>query len=555
MITSLAVLLTVFRIAVVPVQFQDCAFTCEESQLKAITDKAGTYLNDQFHGKYDFSFELLSPVTLPKPTAWYGENTTSMHDVNIIQALEDACRMKDTDVDFSEYDNDGDGKVDAVVLLTAGMSESDGAGDEKIWPQQGWLHDSNAVFSLDGVDIDGFMVVTELKSDLGANPRISGPGTLCHEFLHILGAKDLYDTDGEQSGGLGSPMWKSLFIMDEGNGNDDGNTPPNLGAVELEMLNIGIADTLDAGRFILEPIGRNGRYIRTRNGKRGDYYLFECREQSGWDSAIGGKGLLITHIDKTRPTWYDKWAANQINCNPGHPGAGIIAANPEAKDVSEVFFPQPGHNSFSSDTNPPFVYWDGRKSLLALTDIKLQSDGSISFTVLEPIKLGEIIAFQDAAMVNWTLTGVPAGSSCHLEWYCEGEEPQSADVRGSAYTIEHLKPRTGYTLTITVSSGSGETWSVTTNFKTKTYNNQIYPYIYLRESDRNEDRSFKSGTRIPLRIFNALDAGHIDWFYNGIPISTGADGCFPLTSDGQLKAIVYHADGTMDIIVKQIVVR
>lgn len=553
--TCLAILLTLFRVIVVPAQFQDREMTLTADEIAPMLEKAGGYLNDQFRGAYEFRFELASPVTLPEESSYYGENASGVHDVNIREAVVDACTSADGDIDFSEYDNDSDGSVDAVVLLTAGPSESDGAGDTAIWPQQGWLHDKGGSISLDGVSVDNFLVVTELKTDKGENPRPSGIGNLCHEFLHGFGLPDFYDTDGELSGGLCSPFWGSVYIMDEGNRNDEGNTPPNLGALEMDILGVGVCSVLERGEYTLSPLSRSDRYLKAPGNDEKEYYLFECRDNEGWDRFTGGSGLLISHIDRREPDWSDKWLYNRVNCDPAAPAAHFVCANPETDNVSGVFFPQGGHNSFSSDSDPGFIFRSGGKSLLALTGITRKQSGDVTFKVIEPLTLEEISAFQDAAIVSWNIQDLPSGCTSVLEWQAEGEEAErSESISGHTYTIEHLKPRTDYSLTIRVTAPGKESYSLTTSFRTKTYISDINPYIYLRSADRNENGTFIKGTRIPLRIFNVIDAAETEWFFNSLSVRPGADGYFQLNGSGRLKAVIHHSNGTVDIIVKDIIV-
>ena len=549
----LAVLLSIFRVVVIPTQFQDAEFTYPADAFAPVLEKAGKYLDDQFRGLYEFHFDIAGTVTLSHTTDYYGANSPGIHDALIYEAAAEACRAVDNDMDFSVYDNDDDGKVDAVMLLTAGLSESDGAGENLIWPQHRHLSDRSATITLDGKEIDGFFTVTELKSDKGLNARMSGIGTVCHEFLHSMDMPDLYDTDGEQSGGLYSPPGRFICIMDEGNLNDDGNTPPNFSAFEMSLLELGQCDTLRTGSYTLEPLSRSDRYLWAPGGVKGEYFLFECRDNSGWDAGIGGQGMLITHVDRTEQAWNDKWLYNRLNSDPEHPCVRFVSAIPDPEQAAQLFFPQPGHNAFGSGTEPPFTFWNGRTSLLSIKDIKLSANGNITFQVIEPVNLDEIIVFQDAAMVSWKTNGIPSGSICILEWSADGEEPGTAEIRsGNSYTIEHLKPHTSYNLKISVVTPDKSTYTISAPFKTKTYISGINPYIYLRAEDRNENGTFKAGASIPLRVYNSVDASNTEWFFNNIPVPA-ASGHYTISGNGRLKAIVHHADGTVDIIIKDIV--
>lgn len=550
----LLTILSVFRIAVIPAQFQDTEFTYGSEDIRPVLDKATQYLNTQFRGSRTFEFTLASPVTLRHNISWYGANANSVHDQGIYEAVTEAVKAADGEIDFSQFDNDEDGTIDCVALLTAGLSESDGAGDNAIWPQQGWLHENQAEFAVDGKTADGFITFTELKSDYGKNPRLMGIGDLCHELLHIFGMPDLYDVDGETSG-LSKSLWKTTSLMDGGNRNDDGRTPPNFNAIELECLGLGQCDTLKTGNYTLTPIEKDGRYLKVVGPVKDEYILLECRNAEGWDAYIGGSGLLAYHIDKSEPDYSEFWKNNTVNADASRPGAYVLAADRETEDVSRIFFPQPGRASITSDTAPALSFRDGAKSPFAITKITKADDGSVSFKVSQPIIISEITVFQDAAIVTWQTDDTPKDSWRLIKWYLGSEEIGSAEVAGyNSYTIEHLDPQTEYSVSVTVRTADGDPCSALVPFKTKTYRKEIHPYIYLRASDRNPDGSFNRGARIPLRIFNVVDAESTEWTFDSNPIATGPDGYFTIPDSGRLKARVQHADGTVDIIIKDIVV-
>ncbi len=204
MMTNLTLLLSVFRMIILPVEFQDRAFDATPAQLEASVKQAEQYFNRQFGGQTTFEFTLAPVTTLPEATAYYGANYSDRKDIHLPDAVRDACTQRQGDVNYSLYDNDSDGSVDNVFLLTAGPGEIDGAGESAIWPQQGWLSATGTPLTIRSKHIDRFAVCPE-----------GHLGVFCHEFGHVLGLADLYDTDGEDSGGKRSfrhcfrntPIW------------------------------------------------------------------------------------------------------------------------------------------------------------------------------------------------------------------------------------------------------------------------------------------------------------------------------------------------------------
>ena len=76
------------------------------------TGSARRYFMDQSGGQYAPWFDVVGPVTLDNPRAYYGANNGSSLDVQASQMIVDACRKADeAGVDFTRYDNDKDGII------------------------------------------------------------------------------------------------------------------------------------------------------------------------------------------------------------------------------------------------------------------------------------------------------------------------------------------------------------------------------------------------------------------------------------------------------------
>ena len=565
---SLTILLTVFRMVVIPAQFQDQQFSCTETELEQTVLTAQEYFNGQFGGECEFIFDLAPTVTLSKNYSYYGANYSDRKDALLYEAVKEACSLSSSDVDFSLYDNDSDGSVDNVFILAAGLSEADGASSEHIWPQQGLLESFGAEFTMNGKTVNGFTVSCELTSDSGADPRPAGIGIFCHELAHSFGLKDLYDTDDAGSGGSSKGLWNTS-LMDTGCKNSDGRCPPNLNALDYDELGAGDCDTLEIGDYTLNPINRDGRYLKFETGNEGEYFLFECREATGWDAPLGRGGLLVYHIDKSgnpagMSDYYvrvlsaaERWELNQINCRPDYQCAEIISANPDAADVQEIFFPQPDVENFGSDTAPAFRANDGSSTGLALIDIRRNHDGSVSFSVVRPVTVGDPYIYQDAAIINWSIDERLADNDgFEIEW-TDGDTSDSTFVESScrSFTIEGLSPQTRYRATVRLVLSQDEKFSASADFTTKVYREGTYPYIYLNGISRNIDGSFVAGTRLPLRVFNAREVAEVMWYFDGKPITPEEDGFYTLVRSGTLRAVIFYEDGTREQIIKEILIR
>ena len=556
----LTLLLTVFRMVVLPVEFQDRQFVTSREEQEALVQQAEMYFNRQFSvGQINsnsktkagaaskaiddgmtFAFELAPAVTLSHAVAYYGANYSDRRDIRIQEAVREACNKLKDEIDFAAFDNDGDGAVDNVFLLSAGPGEQDGGDENAIWPQQGRLSATGSTLTIKGKRIDSFAVSPE-----------GAAGVFCHEFGHVLGLPDLYDTDGAGSGGQTPGLWRTS-LMDEGCRLAE---IPDFGAPEFDVLGLGTCDPLVAGHYELAPLPEGRRYLKAPTDREGEYFLFGC----------GPDGLYVYHLDRSdNAAGYsqrhdaelsarERWESGAVNDAPEHPCLRLLPADPDAEGA-RIPFPQAGFDSFGSDTPSAFRSWSGRASGLALTDIRLLPEGGVAFEVVEPLRLTDISVYQDAAVVRWDLDPALAGVLGYEVSWTDGEESRSQELGAGAQscTLEGLRPQTGYSFSVQVRTSEHDRYSVGGSFVTKVYRGGTYPYIYLNNVPRGSDGSFPPGSKIPLRVFNATEVQEVRWTLNGRPIHPEADGNYTLTRSGTLKAEIIHTDGSSETIIKEI---
>lgn len=564
---------------VILAQFSDLKFKFGRDDFDALINRQGysvngatgsavDYFTDMFEGKRSFKFDVTQIVTLSRDFSYYGENDSQGIDKRSVDAVIEACRLVDGAIDFSNYDQDGDGCVDDIFVFFAGGDEAEGAGEDHIWSQS-WavLDGADISVKLDGVYLNNYAMCSELSwyNSIGKS-TLTSIGTFCHEYSHVLGLPDLYDTDYEDSGGESDAMWFSTSLMDGGNFNNDGRTPPHYNAIEMEILGLSDCASLKTGSYTLSPVTSGGRYMRLDGDVEGDYYLFECRALEGWDKYIGGSGMLIYHIDKsdrdsgksttyeTNLTANERWMIyNEVNCRPDHQCADLVEASSKAQNVNDVFWPNGAHKEFSYKSTPQLSFWSGATSDYSLIDIT-KDGNNIRFSVTGILSIGNIEAFQDAAIIQWT--GSKDTESCTVTYGPEGGASKSVTVRPYATglfscTLEGLDTRTNYTFEIRDSGGE----TVSSTFATKAYYTDGYPFIYLNSATRNADGSFVNGTTLPLRVYNAAGARRVRWYLDNQEIKPEGNGYYPITRSGTLKAVVDYSDGTTDIISKSITVR
>lgn len=557
--------------------------TKEGYSVNGATGSAKEYFDAQFHGMFEFSFDVSPIVTVSRQMAYYGGNDSDGNDKAPATLIEDACRKADADVDFSLYDDDGDGEVDNVFLFFAGEDEAEGASEDCIWSHAWYIYSGAGIkLTLDGKIIDRYACTAELarrySGDGTHEVHMAGIGTFCHEYCHTFGLPDFYDTDYDEDGGWAAGLWTSTALMDGGNQNNNGNTPPYLNAIERELLGISEPEIINSdGSYTLEPIHRNGRYFKMQTDKAGEYYLFECRSNEGWDHYTGGSGMLVYHIDKTTSRQRRWTYENTVNSDQTHQCADLIEADGRTdaftdemhyhsltSDISGIFFPYGSTTTLTYDTAPGLTWWSGERGSLVLTGITREGDnikfsvigGSEATTPPSPVDI-RYEAFMDAAIITFSSSHAFEGDAA-VSWGLAGKEMQSVKVapyESGRYsvTLEGLESgNKTYTVSISFEIGGVVGESASVSFMTRRKPSVSWPFIHIGNAERNSDGTFPVGSRLPLRVYNATDAAEVNWFFNGIRIMTEGDGYYTIKEGGELKAKVTWKDGGTDTIVKQI---
>lgn len=330
------------------------------------------YFIENSLGQFSPVFDVYGPVTLPNVRAYYGGNNANNDDENPHLMAVHAMQILDDDVDFSQYDCDGDGVIDNVFIFYAGQGEHDSYLRDAVWPHSWEVTSANPFrkFYYDDVLLDHYGCTCEHPTGVA---RPDGIGTFVHEFSHVMGLPDLYVTT--YSGGFTPGAYQAL---DSGSYNNGGLTPPNyssyercsLGWIEMKPMEEGLIE-------LPEIVESNVAYVVPTENK-GEYYFFENRQQKGNDSFIPGHGLMVWHID------YDKkvWDLNAVNNTSSHQRVDLVEADnlkTESSRDGDLFPGKKGVDSFTPATHPAFVSWKKKNLIFELSDIAESEDGMISF--------------------------------------------------------------------------------------------------------------------------------------------------------------------------------
>lgn len=264
------------------------------------------YFKDCSYGQFTPTFDVVGPVKLPKPQTYYG-----VENDNITDLMTDACNAVDNEVDFSQYDANGDGLVDLVYIIYAGHSANyRGNASTDIWPKSGTTILSK---TFDGKSIRRYGVSNELagrENKKKEKETINGIGLFCHEFSHTLGLPDIYayKTDAEDQNDQGMELWD---LMDGGTEVQGGRVPSPYLAWEREAMGWMSIDTLTTDCHIanLKTIDNGGKAYKILNPSApNEYIVLQSIQKGGWYQGWGNgsypKGLLVYRIS---------YAYNKVN--------------------------------------------------------------------------------------------------------------------------------------------------------------------------------------------------------------------------------------------------
>jgi M6 family metalloprotease-like protein len=215
-------------------------------------------------------------------------------------------------IDLSDWDLDGDGVIDRLLILHSGEAQELGGPSSSIWSHYSPLQDSitKGDFSFEHytmVSING------------------GLGVLIHEMLHQMGAVDLYDVHSDTP----TRNWHGLGdwgIMASGNWIEDGNLPSLPSSSTLDLIGgltgSGILSQNESKSYTLKPIPKGGGPMAIKIAP-GEFVWVTYRANYGFDGGLPGHGILVEQQD----TNYGDIGDNLANTDPAKAWVRIIEAD------------------------------------------------------------------------------------------------------------------------------------------------------------------------------------------------------------------------------------
>jgi len=476
------------NIPVILVSFSDYALRSStpvatfEKQFNTNTKSALQYFTDQSNSQFTPKFDILGPVTLSKTRAYYGAKTSSANDAKPGSMAAEAVKAL-TNVDFSKYDNDGDGACDVVIILYAGPGEAQGATSNSIWPHQWNLSsayyygqsDYNS-FTQNGVTINKYACFCETRGSSDYSTTIDGIGTFCHEFGHCLGLPDFYVTDYNHS----QYCIGNWSIMNSGSYLNSSQTPAGYTAYEKEFMGwLTIPTAVANTQYTLNSLGSsNCNAVRIYNSAdANEYYILENHPKTGWYAYQGGSGMLVNHVTYSASAW----SGNTVNNNSSLLRMSIIPADNNMSSSSEAgdCYPYNGNNKLTNTSTPTAWLYNGTTKLMGkpITEITKNSDGTISFwyckDFVKNVPVINNVPQSDIKLeeftVSWNTVENTLTYGIEITDASGNTVASQTGLEVTTYKATDLKPNTTYTVKVnaTYTDGTVSAWSAAKQVTTK----------------------------------------------------------------------------------------
>ncbi|MCR4603429.1 MAG: M6 family metalloprotease domain-containing protein [Prevotella sp.] len=405
----------------------------DNSRYGKYTGSVRDYFHDNSMGMFTPQFDVVGPITI-NYSQYYAKGTANAATLTL-KAIEAA----DSLVDYSQYDGNGDGTVDMVYFIFAGIGSHMSGNDSRlIWPHASSIYRPNSnnwQVRADGVVLGRYACSTELY---GTNDWsiIDGIGTICHEFSHVLGVMDLYDTDYEGSGGESSHP-STWSIMAGGSYENFGRTPVGYTAYERYSMGFLQPKVIEAeGSYTLTAISESNECYRLNSPVKKEYFLIENRQQNTkWDRYLPGHGMLVYRVDSTST---QVWTNNKANVNPKHNYMELLRAGgpngSEARD-SDPFPGSTEKDMLNNSTSPAnLLTWAGKPNVFGFENIK-EYRGEISFdiidvNVLKSISLPAQVALGSGLTLQLTEECYPETAPYTLNWTSCNSNIAAIDNKG-----------------------------------------------------------------------------------------------------------------------------
>lgn len=269
----------------------------------------------------------------------------TLFSTNVYPDLTAALSALDGVVDFSNYDENGDGHITPnELLLTFIIAGYEDAYEghhvtNGVWAHQYCMTSTSNIPTLDGVTLMGcenagnFALFGEKHDATPSNTHDATIGIIAHELGHsAFHLPDLYNT-AENTGGIGYFGLMGAGTWAQQNSSEQpGNTPTHFCAWS-KYYNGWITPKEVSGSTTLTETASAGYDVIKIPISSTSYYLLENRNNSGYDKGlyvldgVFDGGIALWEIDETRLT-SAYFNSNTVNADTENKAVDLVEARP-----------------------------------------------------------------------------------------------------------------------------------------------------------------------------------------------------------------------------------
>ena len=444
------------------------------------TGSVRDYFNDNSNGIFVPQFDVVGPFEVN-----YNVNQGNQYAYNIFL---NAVQKANPTVDFSQYDLDNNGVVDLIYFIYADTpSSSDPSSPNHIWPHRSSFY---TYTKYDGKYIRDYACSAEYI--YGKSSGIfDGIGTICHEFSHVLGLPDLYDTNEDDDATNGEAQHPGEWdLMAGGNYQNNARTPVAYSLYDRYATGFANYQIIKAeGEYTLNPTSTTGEGYILKSPTTKEIFLIDNRQTSTkWDAYAPGHGMTIARMDSTNTS---VWNNNAPNGNATRLYYELLRAGCSTafQSSTDPFPGTRGVSMITNDSQPNLMAWGNKRNQYVLYNIHEEGD-VVKFSVkLDGTFVTEVEDFEpmtpktsnngsisdEGTLSTWTLAkawpSTPAdASSGNGNISVAMKKPSTAtmttDVAYDTYmvTFDFYNPTNiNVNLQLFMSTDQGQTWTAQPN--------------------------------------------------------------------------------------------
>ena len=336
-----------------------------------------TVVDQWFRPQYSSSYYASATID------YYGESVLG----GDMLVLDEALDYLDDTMDLSRFDSDNNGIIDAIILVTT----LDIGDDDFHWAYRYWnvyTDENGYYFEYDGVSANDYIWMSaefihesyDAEGNVNYDDKsVINPYTFIHEFGHILGLDDNYDTSGMTDGPL-----EGCDMMDALTGDHNPFSKFNLGWITTSKLVTGNTT------ISIRPFTESGDTIIIANnfdptlGAYQEYYIICYYTNTGLNAGdnygfFARDGILVYHVnaslykeDYYGETYYDIYNNNTSTGEYSTPDNLIEFVKSQADTFTYIV----------GDTLPTVIDDQGNLLSVSFTIDSLDSESAtLSFTV------------------------------------------------------------------------------------------------------------------------------------------------------------------------------